>query len=145
MSFCPNCGAQVQDGLDYCPQCGTPMHANQSPQYNVPPQQPGYQAPPQYNVPPVIEGEFVVQQETIPERYRPISMWGYFGYQLLFSIPIIGFIILLVYAFGGNGNINVRNFARSYFCWLIIAVVIAVIVLIIMLIAPASSRGFLIN
>ena len=21
----------------------------------------------------------------IPEEYRPISMWGYFGYQLLFA------------------------------------------------------------
>ena len=23
----------------------------------------------------------------IPPEYRPISMWGYFGYELLFSIP----------------------------------------------------------
>lgn len=26
----------------------------------------------------------------IPESYTPISMWGYFGYEILFSIPIIG-------------------------------------------------------
>lgn len=56
----------------------------------------------------------------IPEEYKPISMWGYFGYELLFSIPCVGFIILLVFAFGGNKNINVRNFARSYFCYMII-------------------------
>lgn len=37
----------------------------------------------------------------LPEEYRPISMWGYFGYQILFSIPCVGFIALLIFAFGG--------------------------------------------
>lgn len=63
----------------------------------------------------------------IPEEYKPITMWGYFGYELLFSIPCVGFIILLVFAFGGNKNINVRNFARSYFCYMIIITIIAVL------------------
>lgn len=63
----------------------------------------------------------------IPEEYKPITMWGYFGYELLFSIPCVGFIILLVFAFGGNKNINVRNFARSYFCYMIIIGIIAAI------------------
>ena len=67
----------------------------------------------------------------IPEEYKPISMWGYFGYQLLFNIPCIGFIMLLVFAFGGTKNINLKNFARSYFCVLIIvAIVIAILVAI---------------
>ena len=64
-----------------------------------------------------------VNNFNIPEEYKPISMWGYFGYQILFSIPIIGFIFLLVYALGGTKNINVKNFARSYFCILIIVVI----------------------
>lgn len=63
----------------------------------------------------------------IPEEYRPISMWGYFGYELLFSIPCVGFIILIIFAVGGTRNVNVRNFARSYFCFLIILVVLFVI------------------
>lgn len=62
----------------------------------------------------------------IPEEYRPISMWGYFGYQILFAIPIIGFIFLLVFAFGSK-NINLKNFARSYFCSLIIIIIFVVI------------------
>ncbi len=69
--------------------------------------------------------------ENIPEEYRPISMWGYFGYQLLFSIPIVGFILLIVFSFGGAKNMNVRNFARSYFCWLIIAVIVAIVLIIV--------------
>lgn len=69
------------------------------------------------------------QLNNIPEEYRPISMWGYFGYQLLFTIPCVGFILLLVFALGGAKNINLRNFARSYFCFLIImAVLVGILV-----------------
>ena len=58
----------------------------------------------------------------IPYNYKPLSPWAYFGYQLLFTIPLIGFIFLLVFAFN-NDNINRRNFARSYFCSLILIMV----------------------
>lgn len=69
-------------------------------------------------------------QVNIPSEYKPISMWGYFGYQILFAIPIIGFILLLVFALGGTKNINLRNFARSYFCLFIIVIVIIVLLTI---------------
>lgn len=61
----------------------------------------------------------------IPEEYRPISMWGYVGYLFLFAIPLVGFILTIVYGFGGAGkqNINLQNFARAMFvCWLIILI-----------------------
>ena len=60
----------------------------------------------------------------VPEKYRPISMWGYFGLEILFSIPVIGFIFLVVFALGGTKNVNKKNFARSYFCFVIIIVII---------------------
>ena len=63
----------------------------------------------------------------IPEKYRPISMWGYFGLEILFSIPVVGTIILIVFALGGTKNINKRNYARSYFCFLVIMVIIMAI------------------
>lgn len=69
-------------------------------------------------------------QVNIPSEYKPISMWGYFGYQILFAIPIIGFILLLVFALGGTKNINLKNFARSYFCLFIIVIVIIVLLTI---------------
>ena len=50
--------------------------------------------------------------EELPEEYRHLSMWQYFLYQILFGIPIIGFIFLIIIAFGGGKNINLRNFAR---------------------------------
>ncbi len=66
----------------------------------------------------------------IPEEYAPITMWGYFGYEILFSIPVIGIIFLIIFSIGAR-NVNVKNFARSYFCLLIIvAIVIGILVAI---------------
>ena len=57
---------------------------------------------------------------------KPISMWGYFAYQILFALPVIGWIIALILSFAAS-NVNVRNFARSYFCVLILIGILAVI------------------
>jgi hypothetical protein len=73
---------------------------------------------------------------SIPAEYQPISMWGYFGYEILFSLPCIGFILLCVFAFGGTQNKNLKNFARSYFCFLII-----VLILIAILVASGVIAG----
>lgn len=66
----------------------------------------------------------------LPDKYKPIGAWGYFGLTILFNIPIIGFICLLIFAFSGS-NINRRSFARSYFCGLII-VLIAIVAIIVL-------------
>lgn len=71
-----------------------------------------------------------MDNHNIPEEYKPISMWGYFGYQLLFSIPCVGFIVLCVFALGETKNINLKNFARSYFCVIILALLIGIIIFV---------------
>ena len=58
--------------------------------------------------------------DDLPQEYRPIGMWGYFGYSLLFNIPFAGWIIALVFAFGVTSNVNLKNYARGYFCGLIV-------------------------
>lgn len=63
----------------------------------------------------------------IPVEYKPITMWGYFGFQILFAIPIVGLICLIIFAFGGTSNINLRNYARSYFCTLILFVILLIV------------------
>lgn len=77
----------------------------------------------------------------IPEEYRPISAWGYIGYQILFSIPIIGFIFLLVFALGGTRNINLKNFARSYFCIILLVIIIIAILSVVGGFSYFSSIG----
>jgi len=57
------------------------------------------------------------------KQYRPITAWGYVGYTILFFIPIIGFIFLIIFTFH-NGNINRRSFARSYWCFALIAILV---------------------
>lgn len=68
--------------------------------------------------------------QNVPNEYRVLSPWAYFGYNLLFGIPIIGFIFAIVFAFD-DSNLNRKSYARSYFCGLIIAIVIAIVLLII--------------
>lgn len=64
------------------------------------------------------------KQVAIPEENQPISMWGYFGYEILFSIPIVGWILIIVYSFSSK-NVNLKNYARSYFCmWILLLILI---------------------
>ena len=78
----------------------------------------------------------------LPEENRPLSPWAYFGLQLLFAIPIVGFIFLIVFSCNGS-NINRRNFARSYWCALLIyLIVIAVIVVIAVALGGLSTAAF---
>lgn len=59
-------------------------------------------------------------------KYKPLSPWAYFFYQILFSIPVVGFIFLIVFSISG-ANINRRNFARSYWCALALMLILIII------------------
>lgn len=62
--------------------------------------------------------------EQLPAAWKPMGAWKFFGYALLFAIPVIGWFALLVCALGGAENLNLRGFARMYFCWLLVAVLL---------------------
>lgn len=64
----------------------------------------------------------IAREVVIPDEYRPIGMWGYFGYTFLFNLPVIGWIICLCFAIGAS-NRNLRNFSRSQFCWIILYII----------------------
>lgn len=68
-----------------------------------------------------------IDENNLPAKFQPISMWGYFGYQFLFGLPIIGLILAIVWSFSSD-NINRRNYARSQFCWLIIDLIIFAVI-----------------
>ena len=74
----------------------------------------------------------------LPAENRPMSPWAYFGFGLLFSIPVVGFILLIVFSFAG-GNVNRKNFARSYWCWLIVILAIVLILMILVLTGVLSG------
>ncbi len=75
--------------------------------------------------------------EGLPNEYRPLSAWAYFGYNLLFSIPLIGFILLIIFSFDSS-NINRRNYARSFFCGLLLALIFAIIMIVLVAILGIS-------
>ena len=65
--------------------------------------------------------EFELQH--LPEAYRPLSPWSYFGLGILYSLPLVGWIFLIVHAIGST-NLNRRNYARSYFCVYVLAIIL---------------------
>lgn len=119
------------------------------PQYaQVPSAQPQYGQPPfgsaPYNAPYVQPGAYPpVNENALPEEYKPVSVGAYVGYTILFSIPIIGFIMLLVTALSSTNKKSLRNFARAQLILLIIGVVLsfAFMAFIIALI-PAIDYGY---
>ena len=60
------------------------------------------------------------------DENRLITPWGYIGYSLLFSIPIIGFIFVLIYSFSSEYPCR-RNYARAMLIGIVIAIVLSVL------------------
>lgn len=158
-AFCESCGTKLTPAAPAAPEVSTapevntatvseattvtapqPQYTPPQPQYvppqnqYTPPQPRPVPATPYNNYAPVAKPATPV----IPPEYKPLSGWAYFGWQLLFAIPLVGFILLIVFACGGTHNINLRNFARSYFCALLIGAILAIIGIVLLLIGGAS-------
>ena len=73
------------------------------------------------------------------DKFRPISPWGYVGYSYLFAIPLVGFILLIIFSLS-NENINRRNFARYYWCMMLIGIIITVVLSVV--VGPAVFSFF---
>ena len=130
--FCGNCGKPLSEGALFCPECGTPVKKIETENVNVEETTASQSQP--NNIP--------IRNYDPRFDYTPLGAWSYFLYTLLFSIPIIGFIFAIVFAVGGTNRINLRNYARSYFCWLLITVVLVIILLIVGLIAGTVYNIF---
>ena len=130
--ICRHCGATVRDGAQFCGVCGKSLDMYDATVRAAPSAQsaPAAPAAPSVVVTPVINN-------AVPAEYRPISAWGYFGYSLLFAIPLVGFICLIIFSFD-NSNINRRNYARSFWCALLVVVIIMVVVGVLMALAGVS-------
>ena len=87
MAFCSNCGTEIPEGGNVCPNCGTPVATYAAPgdqqqQYQY--QQQYQQYPPQYAANPIPEG---YDAEDI-QKNRILSVCSYLS-PLLFLIPLI--------------------------------------------------------
>ncbi len=77
---------------------------------------------------------------SVPPYYRPIKPWGYIGYMLLYSLPLVGFIMLIVNALSEE-NINKRNFARSYLWLMLVSFIISTIFIIFAILVGVIAGG----
>ena len=123
--LCKNCNTQIEDNARFCHACGADATADNQPVVSPVsiPEQP-------------VRSQITV--DDLPEHLRPLSPWSYFGLQILYIVPIIGFIFLIIFSFK-KSNINRRNFTRSYWCGLIIAGAILAIILIFTLLLGAGA------
>ena len=79
-------------------------------------------------------------EKQLPKAYRPISGWGYFWRSVFYAIPVIGWLFVLINALGAK-NRNGRNFARSYFCALLVAIILAAVVVVLGMINPELAAA----
>lgn len=109
--FCRFCGEKNEDEAIFCKKCGSNIRLNNK--YN--------------NT--YTNGQYSNFNANQIEN-KPLSMWVYFAYRLLFAIPIVGIIAILIIGLGNTRNINLRNYAKSYLCEAIIVLVMFLLSLI---------------
>ena len=76
---------------------------------------------------------------------QTVSVGDWFVTMLLTSIPLVGFIMLLVWAFGGGAKESKKNYARAALIFALVGIVIGIITSIIMAITSATLFSTLSN
>jgi len=155
--FCPGCGNEInaekakdsQNQNNSQPQPVNPIQSRDQQQYNqgphYPPNQqfqaPQYQQPPYQqnynpNYPPMNYPPVAPNYE---ELEKPLSLGNWVLTIIICSLPLVGFIMTLVWAFG-DGNKGRRNFMRAS---LLLSVISAVLVFILFFVIAIFSGSVL--
>lgn len=130
--------AQVAPGQDKYAAYGKPAGQAAAPQagqyaaYTPPPQQQSY--PPAYQQPQQSYGYGYNGQPYGPvgkDGVAPVlSIWMYIGAMLLFTVPLIGFIFMIIWSFGGHSNKNLVNFARANLFFILFGIALTALLLL---------------
>ena len=62
-----------------------------------------------------------------PEKTTPLPVWKYIGIFLIIGIPILGIVMLFVWAFGSSFNRNTKNYARAFLILTLIMIVLTIV------------------
>ncbi len=156
--FCTGCGKELADGLMFCTDCGTkvtegapaeasavkeeipaqtevikePVIVQEQPQQYIPPQNTQTQQSPQQ--PPM--------QASQPAENHSVSTAHFFWMMLVYSLPLIGWIICIIMAFAPK-NESKKHFARAILIWGIIGIVISIVTLIVLSLLGGGISGIL--
>lgn len=130
-AFCQSCGAPLDPGAKFCKSCGTPTpppvyQATSGP--SAPTPQTAYPVPPP-SYQPAGNG---YTHYTQPQAYSsagdtPLSVGQYIGMIILSGLPIVGFILLLIWAFSSDQNTNKKNYARAVLILAVIGIALSII------------------
>ena len=104
--FCDKCGAQIPENSVVCPACGAQVGSGTQ-NYQQPSPQYGYAQP--------------------PVDTSVLTMGNYIVMMLIMCIPIVNIIMLFVWGFGSNVNLNKRNYARASLIFTLIGIFIAIL------------------
>ena len=119
---------QAEPQQQYIP----PQNAQPQQQYQQPlPQQTAYTPPP-------LPRE-ILDSDIKGTKYEPISAWGFIGIMLLMCIPIVGILLVIIWACGGCRKLCKRSLARATLIMAAIGLVISLIIGI----AAGSFMNFL--
>lgn len=143
---CNSCGAAITDNAKFCSECGAPVIPNEEASQKI-----NAEKKPVYEVMPALisnssdskQDAGTQQNEKTQEQYNPyitppppdsryatIGLWSYVGMMILFALPLVGFILAIVWAFE-ESNLNRRNYARAALVITAIKIVISIILIII--------------
>ena len=69
-------------------------------------------------------GPWNIADEDLPEEFRVVPTLHFFLYQLVFTIPIVGLVIIFILSFGAGKNKNIRNFARAQLLAILVGIIL---------------------
>ena len=61
------------------------------------------------------------------QNQKPMSVKDWLITLLILAIPVVGLVMLFVYAFGNNGNVNRQNWAKAQL--IVMAIVLGFVIL----------------
>lgn len=130
MYFCKNCGRLAHPGEDRCPKCGA-AHI-----------QPPLQQQPHRACRPAVSPGRGRPEQDVPA----LGFGSTLGTLVIFAIPLVGFIMMLVWSFSAGPDSARKRLARAYLVrTLIIAVILALLFLIGALSLAAVSHSLYIR
>jgi len=118
LNYCPACGTTVESGSAFCPNCGTAISAAAQPVQPQPSVANPSGATQAYGN---TTGPFGANLD------RPLSVGQFMGMLVLSGIPLVGIVLLLVWAFGDGVNTNKKNYARACLILAVIGIILSIV------------------
>lgn len=137
--ICKNCGAEASDGAVFCGNCGSRMDIQETAPAQPAPQPVQQQYNAQYTQP----NTGYAPSNSYADRLRePLSTGSFMLMMLVSFIPIVNLIMLLVWAFSGDTNLNKKNWSRAMLIWMLIGIAISIILSIALVALSATLFDF---